>query len=425
MMMTFAKIQAFFTTRTAIALLLGWVAYHYVNAGMRQAIPAKFVVAGILAVIASGLLLRRRWAVYAAIAAILVLALNSVLKLDLNHLTLWDPVRIIAMCVSGWWLWKHPEERWLGGSDMPPPGSEEDDAEKPMISLVLLRSRPRYLEANWLATLLSDVWDIKLASDKDAPDADGFVAGEHPPFHIFITKPVFGMFVLHNVDQPYFDDPEEAARQVGNLRVVEVISNHQSWLSLDFIRSSNDQLPEQAAYQLIGKAIAALADDETLALMAPGYRYFNFWSSNLEEQLTGPDPLSVFREEVKAPVIGVPDGDSIEQAIAEARRRWPEFVSAFQDRPPDDKRFIVKAPFTSEDGDTEHMWLEVFGLEPEYVHGHLMNEPFHNKKLKKGSQVEVPVSEISDWLCPDDQGNAKGNFTANIVSKAATPQNAE
>ncbi|HEY1082708.1 MAG TPA: DUF2314 domain-containing protein, partial [Prosthecobacter sp.] len=400
-------------------------AYHYVNAGMRQAIPAKFVVAGILAVIAFGLLLRRRWAIYAAIAAILALALNSVLKLDLNHLSFWDPVRIIAMCVSGWWLWKHPEERWLGGSDTPPPGSEEDDAEKPMISLVLLRSRPRYLEANWLATLLSDVWDIKLSSDKDAPDADGFVAGEHPPFHVFITKPVFGMFVLHNVDQPYFDDPEEAARQVGNLRVVEVISTHQSWLSLDFIRSSNDQLPEQAAYQLIGKAIAALADDETLALMAPGYRYFNFWSSNLEEQLTGPDPLSVFREEVKAPVIGVPDGDSIEQAIAEARRRWPEFVSAFQGRQPDDKRFIVKAPFTSEDGDTEHMWLEVFGLEPEYVHGHLINEPFHNKKLKKGSQVEVPVSEISDWLCPDDQGNAKGNFTANIVSKAATPQNAE
>lgn len=420
-----SKIQAFFTTRTVIALLFGWLAYHYINAAMSQVAPVKFVVAGFLIVIAYSLLLRRRWALYAACAAMFAIALNSALKLDLNHLSLWDPVRIIAMCFSGWWLWKNPDERWLGGSDMPASGGEEDDDEKPMVSLVLLRSRPRYMEAEWLATLLSDAWDIKITSDKDAPDADGFIAGEHPPFHIIITKPILGMFVLHSLDQPYFDDPEEAAREIGNLRVVEVISNHQSWLALDYIRHGNDPLQEQAAYRLIGKAIAALADDETLALMAPGYRYFNFWSSKLEELLAGPDPFSVFREEVKAPVIGVPDGDSIEQAIAEARRRWPEFVSAFQGRQPDDKRFIVKAPFTSEDGDNEHMWLEVFGLEPEYVHGHLINEPFHNKKLKKGSQVEVPVSEISDWLCPDDQGNAKGNFTANIVSKAASPQKTE
>lgn len=125
------------------------------------------------------------------------------------------------------------------------------------------------------------------------------------------------------------------------------------------------------------------------------------------------------QEEIKAPVIGVPDGDVIENAIAEARRRWPEFVAIFKKREPDDERFIVKAPFIGEDGQVEHMWLQVFGLEPEYVHGHLVNHPMHTKKLQRASQVEVAVAELSDWVCPDAEGNPLGNFTQQAISQAA------
>ncbi len=105
--------------------------------------------------------------------------------------------------------------------------------------------------------------------------------------------------------------------------------------------------------------------------------------------------------------------------IAEARRRWPEFVAIFKNRQPDDERFIVKAPFTGEDGKVEHMWLQVFGLEPEYVHGHLVNHPMHTTKHKQGSQVEVPVAEVSDWVCPDAEGNPLGNFTHQAIAQAA------
>ena len=128
--------------------------------------------------------------------------------------------------------------------------------------------------------------------------------------------------------------------------------------------------------------------------------------------------MKVFRKEVKAPVIGVENGADIEEAVAEARRRWPEFVASFRARQPGDDRFIVKAPFTSEENRTEHMWIEVFALEPEYVHGHLMNEPFHCKKLKKGAQVEVAVSDVSDWLCPDAEDKLIGNFTNRVIKAA-------
>lgn len=175
------------------------------------------------------------------------------------------------------------------------------------------------------------------------------------------------------------------------------------------------------AYRMIGKAVSALADDDVMAIMCPQHRFFNLWSPELEKLLCGNSPLDALREEVKAPVFGVPSDEAIANAIVEARRRWPEFATAFKNRAPDDERFIVKPAFVGEDGQTEHMWLQVFGLEPEYVHGHLVNHHMHTSKLKQGSQVEVPVAEISDWVCPDAEGNALGNFTHEAVKAAAKP----
>lgn len=420
--MTFiAKLQAFFTTRNIIACLLAWVAYHFINSGFRQNIPAKLVVAGILVAVAFGLFSRTRWGLYAALLAILGLAINSVFQLDPNKLDLWSLFRILAICWSGWNLWKQPDERWLGGADIAISKSE-DDEEKTIISLVQFRTSLRFLEAQVLAHALSDAWGMKIVAGDETPDdSDGFVGGHSPHFIVMLTRPHIALFTVHNIEAPYFDDVDEVATKINNLRFADVILSHTAWLAVDFMSSSNDKLPIEVAYQLIGKAISALADDDTIGIFAPEHRYFNLWSSELEISLSGPNPLSIFHEEVKAPVIGVPDGDSIEQAIAEARRRWPEFVTAFQSRQPGDTRYIVKAPFTNEEGDTEHMWIEVFGLEPEYVHGHLINDPFHNKKLKQGSQVEVAVAEISDWLCPDAQENPKGNFTGRIVANTAKP----
>lgn len=415
-----AKVQALATTRTVIAILLGWISYALIESGIQQDTPVKFALAGVLLVVAVGLFLRTRWGLHAAVASILAIALFLATRIDPHNFSVWSVIHVLVMVWAGLNLWKNPDELWLGESAIPCPMKAEAKVEdsQPMISLVQLRSRPRYLEPKWIAALLSDAWNLKITEDKDTEGADGFIAGEQGPFHIFLTQPKFAMFILHSMDAPYFDSPQEVGKNVNNLRFSEVITSHSAWLAMDFIRSSNEKVSEQEAYGWIGKAVAAMADDETQALMAPGYQYFNLWSSSLEDQLAGEDPLRAFTQEVRAPVVSVPGGDPIENAIAEARRRWPEFVEAFKVRKPDDTRFIVKAPFTGDDGDVEHMWLEVFGLEPEYVHGHLINEPFHNKKLNKGSQVEVPISEVSDWICPDTDDNLLGNFTNRVVREA-------
>lgn len=209
------------------------------------------------------------------------------------------------------------------------------------------------------------------------------------------------------------------AAKVPNLRFAQIIRDHAAWLAVDLMEAMDTKVGQDEAYRMIGKAISALADDDVMAILCPQHHFFNLWSSELESLLCGDAPLEALQEEVKAPVIGVPDGDAIENAIAEARLRWPEFVAVFKNRQPDDERFIVKAPFKGEDGQVEHMWLQVFGLEPEYVHGHLVNHPMHTTKLKQGSQVEVPVQDISDWVCPDAEGNPLGNFTQKAISLAA------
>lgn len=268
---------------------------------------------------------------------------------------------------------------------------------------------------------LTSGWNLNIigGEDGDVDNSDGFVAGESPLFIVMVQKPVFAMFMVHNHDKNYFDEPEDVAGSVPNLRFAEIIRDHTAWLAVDLMQVKDTKLDQVEAYRLIGKAISTLADDDVMAILCPQHHFFNLWSAELEKILCGDSPLDALQEEVKAPVIGVPDGDTIESAIAEARRRWPEFAAIFKNRQPDDDRFIVKAPFTGEDGQVEHMWLQVFGLEPEYVHGHLVNHPMHTTKLKQGSQVEVPVAEVSDWVCPDAEGNPLGNFTHQAIAQAA------
>lgn len=412
-------INRLFSFRNLAVLLLIAQAYIYIRIGIRQDAPWRYAVVGVAAVCVLGLLLRSRWALKLGMALLLGFALGKAILIRPENFAFALLIQTAALIYVAWGLWKKPDEG-LWNEEETEAKPSPDDEEAPMISLVQMRSRLRYLEPEVLAQALSQAWDLKIVADAENEEKfDGFVAGANPAFMVMVLQPVRAFFTIHNREISYFDEPEEIAESINNLRFAEIIRDHSAWLSVDFIGSSNTELSLDEAYRMIGKAIAALADDETLAVYCPEHRYFNLWSEELDHTLGGEDPLLIFKKEVKAAVIQVPDGDSIEVAIAEARRRWPEFVTAFQTRAPEDTRFIVKAPFTSEDGDTEHMWLEVFGIEPEYVHGHLLNEPFHNKKLKAGSQVEVAVSDVSDWICPDAEENPMGNFTNQIVRDSA------
>lgn len=300
---------------------------------------------------------------------------------------------------------------------------DEDDDSIPMIALVQLRNSLRYLEASMLAKLLSEAWNLRIDDDEeDSSDSDGFVSGESPLFIVSLNaredSPA-AMFFLNNIEENYFDEPDELADEVVNLRFAEIVRNHTSWLSLDLMRPTSIDMTEEDAYRYIGKAMNALADDDTLAVLCPEHEIFNQWTDALGEGLCGENPLQAMDEEYQPPVFNI-DADDILAAIEEARRRWPEFVEHFAKRDPAaDEPFLVKAAFMVDDDNVEHMWVQVFGMEPKYVHGYLANDPVNNARLKIGDQVEVPVELISDWACVDRDGNMLGNFTDEAVTRAA------
>jgi uncharacterized protein YegJ (DUF2314 family) len=293
-----------------------------------------------------------------------------------------------------------------------------DASSRPMISLVLLLARPRYLEAPVLAEALKDAWnlDFKVGGEEEEPadeSAGPFVLGESP---IFMVGTGDAMFLIHNHAVPYFNDIEELLDKIPELRRRKIVADHQAWLSVDCMWTSDGI--EEGQYSRIATALAALADDSVLGLFQPETHWLTPWDADLEDRLRKGENLEELFRINNVPVVQISDDDPrMKAAVAEARRRWPEFVDAFQARLPGGN-YAVKAAVTRE-GNTEFIWLEVIGLEPDYIHGTLANDPVDLGGLKLGDQVEVPLSDLNDWTFSHRQGEEPaGLFTVKVLTEA-------
>jgi uncharacterized protein YegJ (DUF2314 family) len=307
--------------------------------------------------------------------------------------------------------------RWVWGKLTPVEMSEDDP---PMVSLVLLLNKPRYLEERVLAEILRSAWGITFSASGDAeksaddvPGGEPFVVGESP---VFMVRAEGVIFCVHNHARLYFDEVDDVAAKVPDLRLRTIILEHRAWLSVDAMGVADG--PETtAAYAKIARALAELADDSVLGLFQPASNRLTPWEPGLEARLRAGENLDELFAVTQVPVVQIADDDPrMKAAVAEARQRWPDFVTAFQARKPGGN-YAVKAPITREDN-TEFIWLEVIGLEPEYVHGKLANDPVALGDLKLGDQVEVPLSELNDWMyrhSEDDE--VTGLFTVKILSE--------
>jgi uncharacterized protein YegJ (DUF2314 family) len=282
--------------------------------------------------------------------------------------------------------------------------------EKPLISLVLLLREQRYLDQRIVTRLVNEAWDADLGEDD--PEATDFVVGEAPSFIIQFRG---RNFLVNTFPRPYVDKPEEAAEEITELRLRKVFGEHRAWLSVDLLGDTPDENDRPEIYGLIGKLTAALADDDCLALYSPATDQMVPYDPALEEKLRGPDALEVFAWWAQAPVAAIRGEDPRMQAAqAEARRRWPEFVAAFERRGPG-QRFAAKAPF--EDGDyREFMWLMVTALEGDFILGRLDNDPVDVRTVRRGSRVRVDRRTINDWLFTEGD-DMQGGFTIKAIQQ--------
>lgn len=284
----------------------------------------------------------------------------------------------------------------------------------PKHSLVLWLREPLYLDASILGRIASRAFGLPF---NDGEDCDCFVVGKQ--MH-YVMRVQDAFFLVHHWERPYFDNPAEAAKDLRELRRATAARDHRAWFSVDFLRASAD-LPENKIHDAIGRMLAEVADNhaDILAVFHPATGRIAPWEPALREKLAGGDPLSLFEDPGHVPVIRVSsDSPSMAAAVAEARRRWPEFVAAYH-AAADKDHFSVKAPVT-EAGRTEFIWINVKALAGDQIHGLLANEPLALGDLKLGSFVSVAVSDLNDWVCPDpaDPDRPLGLFTVKAVSEA-------
>lgn len=65
---------------------------------------------------------------------------------------------------------------------------------------------------------------------------------------------------------------------------------------------------------------------------------------------------------------------------------------------------------TSDEPIVEHMWINEIHFDGDYIYGILINDPNELTNISNGDAVEIPISQISDWLF-SSQGKTYGGFT--------------
>lgn len=203
------------------------------------------------------------------------------------------------------------------------------------------------------------------------------------------------MWLIHNHDEPY-GPPEEMAGGIPELRLKTAILNHRAWMAVDLVAAADDTLPLDTYYPYIFRLIKDLANEDTLVIYRPESGNINVWNEEVADSLGSDNPLDSFSTPTNPGVIQIADDDPrMIAAVEEARETFDVFRSHWASRT-EDQSFAIKAAITRGDN-TEFIWVEVTGLEPDYIHGTLGNKPVDLPGLEYGSTVEVPVSDLNDW----------------------------
>lgn len=218
----------------------------------------------------------------------------------------------------------------------------------------------------------------------------------------------------YGVPAPYLApgaDQEAKAAEFTELRLRAAFAEHRAWYAIDTL--SGDPA---TGYAVAGRLLAELLDETALAVLAPGAGGAPvdddvrqaFREGRAEELVTG------LRYDA---ITGVQASDPrMEAAIAEARRRWPEFAAAFAARSSDESPFIVKYPFAHGE-EVEHMWVKVDGIDGGHVVGTSMNQPFFLPRPRQGDRVEIEAAKVSDWAFLGPDGPV-GSFSEAVVRGA-------
>jgi uncharacterized protein YegJ (DUF2314 family) len=124
----------------------------------------------------------------------------------------------------------------------------------------------------------------------------------------------------------------------------------------------------------------------------------------------GADPSAP--RKVKNNVVAYHTADqAMNGAKSKARQSLPRFAKMWEDGV--SGTYTIKFPLM-QNGETEHIWLQVDGFKGDMIDGRLANEPVNGNKYKMGQRMQIARADVEDWMV--NQGDAiYGGYTARVM----------
>ena len=105
----------------------------------------------------------------------------------------------------------------------------------------------------------------------------------------------------------------------------------------------------------------------------------------------------------------------LEAAAVKARAALTALRPHFAKGVPPDEQLGVKAPFATDDGGTEWMWVDVIAFKGDTLDGTLDNDPSSVRALKIGARVKVKLDKIADFIHVHADKTKAGGFSLEVM----------
>jgi uncharacterized protein YegJ (DUF2314 family) len=384
----------------------------YVFSGRHQSLQAILVDSALFA-IGLGLLLAQRWAIWTFLIGVIGVSVWRAYLLFTVEFNAWALAGIAVAVPAVWLAWRalYPAgER--APTQAPPVGGVETH-----LAVVLLTRRLPALKGAQLASAVSKACGHNIPAypderrlRRDDPKATEFVLGNGPEFIVRCGH--YGLVVWESPEN-WFGSPSQVARGLGNVPLAQAVRGHQAHIGVALVAGA----PDRAAEQVICRIAADLAErGDVLAVAEKRTQMLAAWDDMMPAALRNDDPLhAVFSEDAAAaeePDAVAEDDPRMLAAQEEARRRWPEFVEAFEQRD-GDQEFGVRCRFAA-DGAIQHVWIAVTAIENDMVYGRFPEDMEQLADWRPGERVRVPQIDVEDWFYQDEDG-AHGGFSLEVL----------
>ena len=120
---------------------------------------------------------------------------------------------------------------------------------------------------------------------------------------------------------------------------------------------------------------------------------------------------------VEDPLLRITHNDELLGASRRAKEKLPALRKLFNDGLGRGYSLLLKAPFETDSGGNEWMWVEVTRWNESIIEGILQNEPVEVSDLKSGARVTVNQEDIFDYILYKPDGTSEGNETGEIIDR--------